>query len=275
MRKIIPEEAVKLSKKLNKATFDSNPFYLVCNCFIEERNGEEIVLDKDFTDGNIKPLFLPKKIENIRNQQISCVLEEDLELLKKLKFQIKKKELYGYEYMYRTKDLIELEGAQYRAFRKAINQFERLYKYKVLTEYPTPKVIDALKSWSEKRSLQDKSEESKKNRKLELELDMQWLGLLDKIPNKRIFIEIDNKLVGFAVFLKLNNELWIGLMQKTDYEIKGVSRFLYNLKAKEMKDIEFFSTGTPGDDKELTDFKESMRPVKKVPIYVLEVGDKD
>ncbi len=274
MEKITVEKATEIVKKIEIRHSDANPFYLASNCYIDKKNGEEIIYDKDVTDGKIKPFFLPKKEINMTNQLISCAFEKDLEQLDKLGIKIKIKTLYGYEYIHKTEDFIKLEGSEFRSFRKAINQFKKLYPYKLLGEYPKEKIVEFLLAWKKEKNLKATSPEAKKASEFEYQASLKWLDLLDKIPNNRIFIEIDDKLVAFAVFLKLKNDFWVNLMQKTDHHYKGISRFLYNEKAKVMKDIEFFSTGIPGDDTGLVEFKDSMRPIKKVPIYVIETGNK-
>jgi hypothetical protein len=273
MKRITIEKAIELSKKCDKFVADANPFYLATNCFSEIRNGEEIILDKDVTDNKIKPLFLPKKKENMAGQSISYGFEEDINLLSKLGFEIRKKELFGYEYIYRTKDFVSLEGQNFKSFRKAINKFKKTYDYKILADYPRERIIRFLKSWIKQKTANNESEMTKRSREAELELDTQWIDLFDKIPNKRIFIEIDGKLAGFAVFLELYSNLWVALMQKTNYQYGGMTKFLYHLKAEQMKDIEFFSTGNLGDDGGLIEYKESMHPVRKIPVHVLEIGD--
>ena len=274
MEKISPEKAIELSKKQKRFIADTNPFYLTTSCFLEERNGEEIIFDKDVTDGEIKPLFLPKKEENIAGASISYAFEEDIKLLEEKNFEIKSKEFFGDEYIYKTEGCVLLEGPRFKSYRNIIKKFKKTYDYKVFEDYPKEKIIRFLKIWSAQKNIDKLSESSKNNFRIELGLDILWIDLFDKIPNKRIFIEIEGELAGFAVFLKLHENLWISLIQKANFKYDGLTKFLIHSQAIEMKEIEFFSTGNPGDDENLTYFKESMHPVRKIPTYVLEIGKK-
>jgi len=243
MKLINPNKAIELSKRQTKFIADTNSFYLTTNCLIEKRNGEEIIFDNDVTDDTIKPLFLPKKLENIEGQSISYAFEEDIEFLNKNGFEIKKKEFFGNEYIYRTKDFILLEGADFKSFRKHISRFKKTYDYKIFYDYPLDKILEFLKMWSTQKNVNQLSKASQKNFEAELELDVSWLDLIKIIPNKRIFIEIDGELAGFAIFLKQYPNLWVALMQKVNFKYHGITRFLYHLKAKEMEDVEFFQQG--------------------------------
>lgn len=269
MKKISPAKAIELSKKLAKQIGDSNPFYLASNCFVEKRNGEEIVFDKDVTDGKLKPLFLPKKEKNFIGQSISNATDEDIDILLKNGFKVDK-EFFGHEYIYRTKDIIELRGSDFKSFRKSLKYFKENYDYQLLHDYPKEKILNFLEEWSKQKELIGNSEETKRNAKFELKANIDWLNLLNKIPHKKIFVEIDGKLAGMTIFLKLHRNLWVALMQKTSREYRGLGKFLYYLKAKEMEGIEFFTTGNPGDDFGLIASKEELRPVKKVPVYVIK-----
>ena len=269
MKKISPQKAIELSKKLGKPIGDSNAFYLASNCFVETRNGEEIVFDKDVVDRKIKPLFLPKKEENMTGP-ISIATDEDIKRLEEKGIKIEK-ELYGNEYIYRTKDIINLEGPEFRSFRKSLNKFKKSYNYKILKDYPKDKILLFLESWAKQKESTESSEATKRNRKFELAMNLNWIELFDKLPNKRLFIEINGELAGFSVFVPLHKDMWVALMQKTDHRYSGVSKLLYHLKAQEMSDIEFFTTGNPGDDRGLIASKESLHPVRKIPTYVINI----
>lgn len=223
-------------------------------------------------DDKIKPFFLPQKINNI-TEQISVAFEEDIQFLIKHSIKIKKQDLWGYEYIYRTEDFINLDGKEFRNFRKLVNKFKNNYKFNVKDNYPKEKVIEFLNYWHEQKSLNLKEKEdiTKKSFDEDLKACIHELDLLNKIPCEQIYIEVEKKLIAFCIFLKLNEKLWVALMQKVDYNYKGVDRFLYTLKAEKMKSIEYFTTGASAQDPSLTAFKESLRPCKKIPLYVIEM----
>lgn len=273
MEKLTPKQAVKLSKNIGRSTYLSNPFYLEANCFWDKENGEVIVYEKDITDGKIKPLFLPKKVENMRGQSISAAFDEDLNRLQELGLSIKKQVFFGNEYVYKTVDFIQMQGSRFKPFRNAVTRFEKGYQFNLVKEYPHDKIVSFLKKWVNQKSTNSKSEITQQSFEEDLAACIRALDILNEIPHKKIFIEIDGQLAGFNIFLPLHNNLWVYLMQKTNYTYKGLDKFLYHLAASEMKETEFFTTGAGAQDPSLIAFKESLNPIMKLPIYVLELGN--
>jgi len=259
---------------LNRFSYFSNPFYLTHYGLWENMNGEDIVFEKDVVDGEFNLLFCPRKEKNLANQRIGTAFDEDIKKIEELNLKITVKKALGVEYVYRTDEFARLEGADFRSFRKSINRFKKSYKFKVLSKYPKKKVLEFLDEWVKKKDLSGKTELTKEIFHSDLEACKDYLNMLDKIPNKQVYIEIDGKLAGFAVFLPLLDNLWVNLMQKVDYQYEGITKFLYHLKAKKMEGIEFFTTGAEAQDPKLAESKENLHPVKKLQIYFLYIGDK-
>jgi hypothetical protein len=269
MKKISPAKAVELSKKLNRFTYFSNPFVLHSNCLLEIKNGEEIIIDTE--TGLKNPFFLPQKLENIASyNKISCAFDEDIEKLERLGFKITKKELYGLEYIYQTEDFIKMEGKRFREVRKDVSKFKKLYKFKILHKYPEKKILEFMKFWKENKNLENMPEEAREIFNLDYKESVDYVKIMDKLPNKATFIEVDKKLVGFAIDLKLHDNLRVNLMCKVNIKYDGITRFFYNLRAIQMSDIKYFTTGTEGKAPGLEKFKESLHPVKKIPLYEID-----
>lgn len=261
---ISPEKAIELSKKLNKFSYFANSFYIYASCKFTEIGSEEIVLD---VETNPKPLFLSDNLSILKSfNEVSIVFDDDIVELEKMGFKITKKTLYGNEYFYKTENLIKLEGSEYRTFRKDINSFKKNYNFKVLDKYDKNKVIEFMENWHKERA-KIKSGEELRIFEYDFKGCLTYLEVMNKIPHEEIYVEIDGKLVGFAIFHKAYENLWVGLMQKTDLNYRGLSKLIYHLKCEKMKETEFFTTGTEAQGQGLAEFKDSLNPVKKLPLY--------
>ena len=180
------------------------------------------------------------------------------------------KTFYGDEYIYNANEWRRLEGSKFGKIRKDINNFKRNNSFKVFNKYPKEKIIKFIKDWAEFKDVNSKPKDVQEVFDYELKACINYISLMSKIPNKAIFVEIDKKLAGFAVFLKLNSDFWVCLMQKTNIKIRGLSKFLYHLKALEMEEAKYFTTGPAENDEGLIGFKESLNPTKKISFYEIE-----
>lgn len=271
MKKIDCEKAIELSKKLNRFSYFSNPFYLYANCMWENREGEDIVFETEVSDSKSSLLFLPKKVENAKGQRIGTAFEEDLKKIEEMGLRILQKQVIGIEYFYRTNDLINLEGSKFKSFRNEIRLFQKSYQFKIFADYQKEKIIEFMQEWIAQKKTDDKSELTKKLLESELENCKDYLKILDKIHHKKIFVEIDGKLAGFAVFLPFHEDLWAMLIQKANYKYKGLNKFIYHLASKEMEKIEFMTNAAEAQDKGLARFKESLNPTMKKEIYLVSI----
>lgn len=262
-------EAEKISIYAGADRYDKNPFWLAFDGFIEERNGELLVYTRDELFLNDFPFCkIPNKEENLKNSLITSVSEEELENLKSKGFKIIEEKHYGDEFYYNTSNFLDLKGNKGKAIRKAINQFKKFYKYKLLRDYPKEKILRFIKDWASKQDknfLFDIGEEYALfcvNHKEELK-NAQWL-----------FLEIEGKLAGYCLSYKLKEDLWCGLHQKVDYSYKGIGRFLLFERASLFKDVKEFTLGTGAKDEGIIAFKDTLHPIRKEKRFFIVVGEK-
>jgi len=271
-QKITAENAVAISQRIGKRSYCNSPYWLAENCSYEERNGEALVYINDRTLNETYLLFTPTKKENITTKRICLATKEDIERLKKKGITIAKTTVQGAEYYYRTKDLIEMKGKTYSRCRKAVSQFTRNYKFKILHVYPAQKVVDFIKNWAAAKNLSKHTETARKLFEWDLDNCIKYVGLRKKLPTKRIYIEIDGKLAAFAFVHPLFPDLFVALQQKVDIKYKGLSRFLYHEKAKLYPNIEMFTVGTAAETEGLEAFKEELHPAKKEEWFMITLA---
>ena len=251
------DEAEKISKKFNFVKYVCNPFWLAFNCYLEIKNGEELIYERDESYPNDFPYIqVPSKDLNLKNAIINWLSKKDLDILGK-KFKIVNSLSIGEEYYYETKDILNLTGSSKKDFRRNINSFQKKYNYKVFDEYPKKKVNDFLKKWA--------ANQKEKNKFFDLSFEYALFCVknMNKIKSaKWIFLEIDGKLAGFNLSVKINENYWIGVHQKVDYNYSGIGRFMFLLRAEAFKNVKYFTLGTGAGDEGITYFKKKLNPVK-------------
>jgi hypothetical protein len=269
LKSIDLNEAEKVSSYSGADRYCKNPFWLAFDGFTEDQDGELLVYERDELFRNDFPFMkIPTKEQNMENSLITSVSESELEEIKKKGFEIIKSNCFGDEFYYRTSDFLNLDGGEGRAVRKAINQFKKNYKYKLLTDYPKEKVTEFIKTWASKQA---------KNFLFDIgeQFAVFCVENKEKLKKSRwLFIEIDGKLVGYCLSYKLKEDLWCGIHQKVDYSYKGIGRFLLFERASLFKDVKEFTLGTGAHDEGIVAFKEALHPCRKEKRFFIVVGTK-
>lgn len=271
MERITPKKAVELSRDLDRFSYFANPFYLAANCWWECRNGEDLVFEKDSNSGEMVLMILPKKKENMVGQRISVAYETDIKAIESAGLKVAEKKELGIEYVYLTEDFVTMAGGSFKTFRKECHNFQKKYPIKVLDDYPKDRIIEFMKDWHAKKDMSGKSDLTKAVFEADFQNCLDYLDMLPDIPHKNVFIELDGRLVGFQVMAPMRDDLWIALMQKTDVQLRGLTKLLYHLPAMKMEGIKYFTTGAEAQDPKLAEFKESIHPVKKLAIYDIQI----
>ena len=207
------------------------------------------------------------------DRRILSAYEDDIKIVKDLGIEIKEKIFLGTEFIYKTSDLVELKDSKYSSFRRNLNKFKK-NNYKIFDTYPKEKILAFLEKWAEQKDLTKKTDSAKDIFLRDLRSCRIYVDLLDKIPHKAIFVEINKELVGFTVFYQLSKDHWVAVMQKVDYRYRGLTQFLYHEKSKIMLPGKYFTTGTQGEDTSLAKFKESLHPAIKIDSWILDLGNK-
>lgn len=246
-------------------SYFSTPIYLDFGTYIFLRNNENIFVSQDiFFPHEFPAVLLPKNKLNWQNLSFTFATETDIKKIEKENIEIKIKNLIGEEYFYKTNSLIEPR----KEIVRRINQFKKLYKYRILKRYPKEKIIKFYEFWKSQKDRKGDTFEEGEN------FFFFCLNNLNKYSIKQIYIEVNKRIVGLAwgVFHPKNG--WVGLHLKVDYKIKGLSRFLHHERARLFSDIEMFSLGTGAREPGIVQFKEELSPIFKKKYYYLLTGKK-
>ena len=257
------------SNKLRKKTFFTNPLFIIQNCFVKDN----ILLENNKVNEKYPLLVYFKEYQNISNQIIGTGFDEDIKNIER-KYSILKTEDLGIEFFYATNDWINMAGKKFKDIRRHIHKFSNEHKFNILDSYPKEKIVAFLNAWAEEKRKKSTSRLTKELFEHELAESIQNLDLIQNLNYKAIYIEEEGSLLGFCIFFKYYDSLWVGLMQKTIPNIVGLPQYLYHLKSKSIGINQTFTTGAEAQDENLKKFKESLRPIEIKRICTIYVGDK-
>lgn len=251
------------SKKLPFSYFSSD-IYLDFAAFTFQRNGENLIVWQDLLFPHDFPsIFLPQNKKNWINCSVALATKNNIENIKKGKIEILFTKPIDKEYFYKTKDFTKPTGS----LKTKVNRFSNNYKFKLKNKYAKERVSDFYDFWKKQKKHEsmtfDESEEF-------FDFCLQGLG---KYNIKQVYVEIDDKLVGFAWGVK-HRDNWIGLHLKVDYRYKGLSRFLHSERAKLFANCEEFTLGTGAGDPGIESYKKELGPFREEEYFYLLTGKK-
>ena len=239
--------------------------YLDFIAYSFERNGENLIVWQDTLYPHDFPsIFIPEKNKNWEYASIALASNKDVKKIKNENIEIKVQLPLETEYFYKTKDFV----SPIKGMKVHVENFKKLYPYIILNKYPLDRILEFYKQWKEQRnrvSITLREEEK---------FFMFCLNNLDKYCVKQIYVEISDKLVGFAWGIKHSKNNWAGLELKVDYMYKGLSRFLQSERAKMFSDYKFFTLGTGCHDEGITKYKKELGPSFVKEYYYLLTGNK-
>jgi hypothetical protein len=261
MRKFIFKKDKELIKHLPFSYLSCQP-YLDHRAYVFERNNEKLIVEQDLIYPHDFPLLLtlPKNKKNWHKMNLIYTTQSQIKKIEKEKIPIEIKNKLSKEYYYLTKDFTEPK----KDFKRRVKQFSKLYpKHKIYRSYDPKKIINFYNFWF-------------RQKKRNLSPSLKWeanffdfvLKNLKKYDIKQIYIEFDNKLVGFTWGVKHWKYGWVGLFLKTNYNYKGLSRFLSNQRATLFKNIKYFTLGE-APQKNIERFKKELMPFKKTQHYYI------
>lgn len=248
-----------------------------------ELNETICIFQKDFFDQSWQLQSLPLGKEQktigalkqlINNQVTSKILfvtEKDLDIIKNTDLKIKNSVKITEEFIYNTKNLIELPGNKYQKIRQHINWFRKNYQYKISNyeKKDFEEVNKFLEIWH-KQKIKD-NKETLVSLKEDFKNTKNALNYFGKINGLKILIvKSDDKLVGISIFGFLNDQMAIYFATKTFHkEYKGITEFMIREVAKNVSDITFLNSGGYGKSESLKSHKERLNPKKINSIYKL------
>lgn len=257
----------KHKKYLNNLPFSyfSLPIYLDFSGYTFNRNGENIIVWQDILYPHDFPsIFIPKKKKNWECTSMALVDKDEIEKIKHENIEIKVQLPAETEYFYKTENFIDPK----KGMRAHIENFKKLYFYKIFKNYQSDKILEFYRQWKDQRERVSITvlEEEK--------FFMFCLNNLDRYPIRQVYIEVEDKLVGFAWGIDHLKNNWAGLELKADYAYKGLSRLLQNERAKMFSDYNFFTLGTGCHDKGIAEYKKELGPVFTKEYFYLLTGNK-
>lgn len=126
----------------------------------------------------------------------------------------------GFDYIYETKDLIELPGKKYHKKRGHLMQFRKNYENYSFSEI-TPADYDecitmSARFYNEKHGYTDKSSIS------EQFAIHTYFSHFDALELKGGVLRVDGRLVGFSIGERLTDDMFVTHIEKADVNYKGV-----------------------------------------------------
>ena len=128
-----------------------------------------------------------------------------------------------FDYVYRTSDLIRLEGKKYHAKKNWVHQFQKKYSWSFLplTQERIPQVIETQHAWCKQHQCQ-----------LHASLDAEYKGILEILEQKEQLgwvgglIEVEGKVVAYSIGELLNEEMVVIHVEKASPEYNGAYQMI-------------------------------------------------
>lgn len=170
------------------------------------------------------------------------------------------------DYIYKTEDLIKLQGNAYKTKRSEINQFRRTYPnhhMEVLGPQHHDGIRELLNTWLKNR-LQYLSGEAIADFLYTVEQERQAIARAlkhcDTLGLSGLVLMIDGKLEGFTFGDRLTADVGNVLVEKTNFAIPGSAQYLFREFAKTFADCTYINVGDDLGLENLRRVKMSYRP---------------
>jgi len=247
-----------------------------------ELNETLCVFQKDFFDRTWQlqsiplgkePNVLKSLLYLVENKLISKILfatEGDLKFIELNGMKISKSVKISEEFIYQTKDFIELTGVEYKKIRQHVNSFKKNYNYKLApVDQGNIKEVEAFLEIWQKIKIKELSKKESLSFGQDFEHAKAALKYLAKIEGvKSLAVTSDGRVIGLSIAgLIKENIVCRFIMKAFHQEYKGVTEFLLNESVKCFPQSIYFTTGGYGKSESLRAYKEGLHPVKVTPIY--------
>lgn len=255
------------AKLIEKMPFSylSTAVYLDFCAYLLPLNGEDLVVTQDPVYRHDFPgLFLPQNPLNWQFMSASMVFREDLQKIRDNGIEIATHNPTETEFIYSTRDFLN----PVKTYKQKINQFEKGYRFEILDHYDRQKIIDFCAFW-EKQTADFENCYTRESR----DFFLFCLDNLGKYGIEQIYVEVEGKLAGFVWGVQHSADKWVSLHIKSDYQFRGLSRFLNYRISKKFADTSLASLGTGCQDPGLIKNKKELGPIEeKQYFYVLTRG---
>ena len=189
-------------------------------------------------------------------------------------FQITEQKGYS-DYIYLTRDLMNLKGNKYSKKRNLIHQFERncLGNNEITVEPMTTasmdECLDFMDRWCEER---DCSVDDDSNLACEKEAANNTMAHMELLEVKGLMLRIDGQISAFGMTSVLTQEMGVMHFEKALVGIKGLYQYFDNICVKHLlKDYKYTNKENDMDLPGLIKSKKSYHPVMMVRSYELKL----
>nr|WP_245867582.1 phosphatidylglycerol lysyltransferase domain-containing protein [Sporomusa silvacetica] len=173
----------------------------------------------------------------------------------------------NYDYVYNSKDLIELKGRKYHSKKNHVNSFLRNYsnyQYIALTSEWVPRCVETQLEWCRKKGCDDDAM-LKGERDAIIEVLIHWNEL--KLTGGLIYI--DEKVEAFSFGEQLNSDTAVIHVEKANPDIRGVYPVInQQFSANAWRKLSYINREEDMGLEGLRKAKESYCPVKMVEKFI-------
>lgn len=171
------------------------------------------------------------------------------------------------DYIYRTSDLIELRGNNYKTKRGEINQFVRNHPHhrlEALQPHHWQGMRELLSQWMHER-MQHLTGTAVADFIASVELERQGieraLTHYDALGLQGLCLLIDGRVEGFTIGERINDQVASILIEKTNFAIPGAAQYLFREFTKTFADCSYINVGDDLGLENMRRVKMSYRPV--------------
>ncbi len=207
-----------------------------------------------------------RAVNGSRSVRLLWVDEADAGLLPEARVRVKPKEV---EYFYDPKQVTEAQGRPYRDLRKRLSRFSRevqaVFREMLPEDVPACQALHA--AW---RQVQ--------GRKHEFLLDwgytraaLERFGLWEKKDLRGWVVEVEERVVAFALGGEMQEDLANFFVAKADPGIRGLSEFLRREVCCALSEYDMINDAGDLDLPGLRQHKMKFRPVAQAPVFSAEI----
>lgn len=215
-----------------------------------ERN--ENYTDRDYLFGDVDEEFI-NDLKKYTDYRIEIIEDVD-----------------DFEYVYNTKDLIELKGKKYHSKKNHVNTFEKTYKYEIKSinnENVIKDCLTLLHRWHE-----EVLETVDKEMCMEIDAIKDLFKELHYFELMSIAVYVDNELAGFAVGERVNDKTAVIHVERGELQFKGIYAFINRRFLMEcFSDTEFVNRQEDTGNEGLKKAKQSYHPAKMIKKYLIKL----
>ncbi|NLK65737.1 MAG: DUF2156 domain-containing protein [Tissierellia bacterium] len=208
--------------------------------------------DRDYLFGDVEDVFV-----------------QDLKQYTDFKFEAVE-DIDDWEYIYNTKDLIELKGKKYHSKKNHVNSFLKAYTYNIKTIDNKTVINDCMEllhKWHDEVAVTVNNEML-----MEIDAIKDLFKELHYFDLESIAVYVDGELAGFAVGEQVNDKMAVIHVERGEIAYKGIYSFLNKqFLVENFADTDFVNRQEDTGNEGLRKAKQSYHPVKMVEKYLLKL----